>query len=165
MAAQVHPTVYAGRVEDDPAAVREIIGVYDADGSLIGELRYLVGARLGHRHCSLCDITHGTLREKASWRASRARLPVPVRMVHRDERDDEVRRATTDTPAVVARTDDGIVPLLGPADLEVCAADPDALVAAVIAAAHAHGLALVATAPPVGSAAPSAPSTATTPPG
>lgn len=152
-------------MEDDPAAVREIIGVYDADGSLIGELRYLVGARLGHRHCSLCDITHGALREKSAWRASRARLPVPVRMVHRDERDDDVRHATPVTPAVVARTGDGVVPLLGPDELEACAADPDALVAAVTAATHALGLVLGATAPPAGSAAPSAPSTATIPPG
>lgn len=152
-------------MEDDLEAVREIVGVYDADGSLLGELRYVIGARLGNRHCSLCDITHGALREKAAWRASRARLPVPVRMVHRDERDDELRRATPVTPVVVARTGSGVVHLLGPADLEACRADPEALVAAVTAAVQAQGLRLAATDRPAPTAGPSAPSTATTPPG
>lgn len=152
-------------MQDDTAAVQEIIGVYNADGTLIGELRYLVGARLGRAHCSLCDITHGTLREKASWRSSRAQLPVPVRMVHRDERRDDEREATPVTPAVVARTAGGVIPLLGPAELEECAADPDAFVAAVSAAVRARGLRWTSTAPPPAAGAPSAPSTATTPPG
>ena len=39
-------------------AVRELIGVYDADATLWGEVSYWVGARLGQRHCSLCDIMH-----------------------------------------------------------------------------------------------------------
>ena len=39
-----------------------LIGVYDANGTLSGELAYWIGARLGRRHCSLCDITHGSVR-------------------------------------------------------------------------------------------------------
>ncbi len=42
--------------------VVRLIGVYDADGTLRGELGYWVGARLGRRHCSLCDITHALRR-------------------------------------------------------------------------------------------------------
>ena len=34
-----------------PETVRELIGVYDADGTLIGEVRYRIGARLGRTHC------------------------------------------------------------------------------------------------------------------
>ena len=36
-----------------------LVGVYDADGTPWGEVAYWVGARLGRRHCSLCEITHG----------------------------------------------------------------------------------------------------------
>jgi len=50
--------------------VRELIGVYDADGTLLGEARYWIGARLGRAHCALCDITHGLFTERADWRAA-----------------------------------------------------------------------------------------------
>ena len=42
----------------------ELVGVYHADGSLLGELRYIWGKLRGTAHCTLCDITHGRLSEK-----------------------------------------------------------------------------------------------------
>lgn len=60
----------------DGPRLRRLVGVYDADHTLRGELSYWVGARLGRAHRALCDITHGTLRVKADWRACRSGLPV-----------------------------------------------------------------------------------------
>ena len=57
--------------------VVRLIGVYDADGSVLGELSYFVKARFGAAHCALCDITHGRVRERADWRACRDQLAVP----------------------------------------------------------------------------------------
>ena len=65
--------------------VVSLTGVYHADGTVLGELRYWVGARLGRGHCSLCEITHGSVREKAGWRAAREQLAVPFVAVHLDE--------------------------------------------------------------------------------
>ena len=45
-----------------------LVGVYDADSTLRGELSYWVGARLGRRHCSLCKITHGSVRQRPEWK-------------------------------------------------------------------------------------------------
>ncbi len=59
-----------------PCIVR-LVGVYDADGTVRGELAYWVGARLGRRHCALCHITHGSVRQRPEWKACRAGLPVP----------------------------------------------------------------------------------------
>ncbi len=58
--------------EDRKAArtIRRLVGVYHADGTLLGEVSYFVGARLGRAHCSLCDITHGLVRERPEWRAA-----------------------------------------------------------------------------------------------
>lgn len=119
--------------------------MYHADGSLSGELRYVVGKVLGRAHCALCDITHGSLREKAEWRACRDALPVPFETVHLDERSPEVR-ATTEgrTPCVVAETDDGLVVVLGADALDRCAADPEAMIRALDASLAAHGLTLPA---------------------
>ena len=110
--------------------VTALTGVYHADGTVLGELRYWVGARLGRAHCSLCDITHGSVREKAEWRSARAELPVPFRAVHLDERSTgELAASDGRTPCVLAHTESGIEVLLGPAELDACAGDPGLLVA------------------------------------
>jgi len=104
--------------------VERLVGIYDADGTVLGELRYWLGARVGRAHCALCDITHGLVREREDWRACRDELPVPFDTVHRDEVPDDVA-------VVVERLPAGCEELLGPDDLEACAGDPAALVAAV----------------------------------
>jgi hypothetical protein len=126
---------------DHPAAVEELIGVYHADGSIIGELRYFVGARFGRAHCALCDITHATVREKREWRTCREGLGVPFTTVHLDERDAETRAASEAmTPCVLVRTASDLTMLLGPAELDECSGDPASLVAAVRRAADLRGL-------------------------
>lgn len=88
-------------------AVTEIVGVYDADGSLLGELAYAWGKVRGTRHCGLCDITHATVRRKPAWDAMAARLPVPVRLLHLDELDDDLRVAVATAGAPVVLVRDG----------------------------------------------------------
>ena len=87
---------------------KEVVGVYHADGSLLGKLRYVWGKVWGTTHCALCDITHGAIRETSAFRACREGLPIPLRNVHLDERDPDVQAATEGlTPCVVGRTVDG----------------------------------------------------------
>ena len=109
-----------------------LTGVYHAEGSLLGELRYVAGTILGGAHCSLCEITHGRLREKASWRAARDRLPVPFTAVHLDERSPQEAAASDGrTPCVLAHTASGIELLLDAGQLDDCGGDPGALVRAI----------------------------------
>lgn len=123
------------------SAVHRLVGVYDADGSLRGELSYWLKARFGAAHCALCDVTHGLARMKPQWRECRDSLPVEFRTYHRDDQPDHVRAATGNAaPVVVADTDRGVVLLLGPQQLERCNGDPDALVAAVRDAVADRGL-------------------------
>ena len=89
------------------AKVVEVVGVYDADHTLVGEVAYVVGKLLGRRHCALCDVTHSPVRRKREWDALVASSQVPLRAVHRDERDAALRAATPVLPAVVGRTADG----------------------------------------------------------
>lgn len=106
-----------------PAAggVVEVLAVYDADGGLVGEARYLVGHLLGTAHCALCDITHSPLRRKPAWDAMVRRLDVPLRVVHRNERTAaEAAACTAGTPTVLAKVGDGTwCVLMTPSDLEV----------------------------------------------
>ena len=100
------------------AAITRIVGVYDADGGLRGEIAYLAGKLTGH-HCTLCDITHSPVRRRHAWDEYVATLPVPFDVVHRNERTPEVEKATAGREAcVVAECQDGhIAFLLGNEDL------------------------------------------------
>jgi len=129
--------------EDQPESmtVRRLIGVYNADGTVFGELAYFVGSHLGRRHCSLCDITHGLVRQKSEWHACRAELPVPFDTFHRNDQPDEVRSATENAaPVVVAQTDLHLVVLLGPDALSGCDGSVAELTTAVHAAVNHNGL-------------------------
>ena len=133
-----------------------LVGVYDADSTLRGELSYWVGARLGRRHCSLCDITHGSIRRRPEWTACTDALPVPFDTYHRNDQPDAVRAAAGgEAPVVVAAitaghadgasgpSDPGAthVMLLGPGDLDACEASIDRLIEAIAAAVAGLGLA------------------------
>lgn len=101
--------------------VTELIGVYHADGGLLGELSYLIGKALRIRHCALCDITHSPLRRKAAWDQMVGQLGVPFTLLHRNELPADVADSARScgTPAVLGRCADGdLMVLLGPDDLE-----------------------------------------------
>ena len=129
--------VMMSNVEPSPEGrIVRLIGVYDADGTLRGELAYWVGARLGRRHCSLCDITHGSVRQRPEWEACRVGLPVPFDTFHRNDQPDAVRAASGDrAPVVGAETDAGHVVLLEPDALDACAGSMDRLVESIESAA------------------------------
>lgn len=115
--------------------VERLVGVYDADGTIRGELAYLFGRLRGTRHCALCDITHGAVRERADWRARRDELPVPVITVHRDEVPPALAEAIDEPPPyLAAETDAGPVVLLDATTIGACHGDPEAFVAATRAA-------------------------------
>ena len=118
-----------------------LVGVHDADSTLRGELTYWVGARLGRRHCSLCEITHGLVRPRTEWKACRAGLPVAFDTFHRDDQPDRIRTASGGrAPVVVAEADSGHVLLLDPEDLDACDGSIDQLVAAIEQSADRLGL-------------------------
>jgi hypothetical protein len=124
--------------------VTAFVGVYHANGDLLGELAYWIGARVGRAHCALCDITHGTFRRKSAWTSCEQALPVPFSTCHLDDRPDDVRSASDGTtPCVLARTDTGqLVVVAGPDALESCDGDPDALIATLRRGCDLAGLVL-----------------------
>ena len=93
--------------------------MYNADGGLVGELRYIVGHLLGTVSCALCDITHSPVRRKREWDELVAELGVPVDLRHLNELDDRERAAVGDTAPVVLIERDGVLaPLLDAATLD-----------------------------------------------
>ena len=98
--------------------VKRLVGVYRADGGLWGELRYLADHYLRGESCTLCDITHGSLRRKPEWDRAVADLDMPIDLRHLNELDPGLRAFVGDGAAmVVADTDEGFVTLLTNEDL------------------------------------------------
>lgn len=121
--------------------ITRLLGVYDAEGTLRGELAYWIGARLGRRHCSLCEITHGLVRVRPEWTTCREGLPIRFDTFHLDDQPAAVRTAAAGrAPVVVAEVGADHVVLLGPDELEACHGSVDALMHAVESAAAAARL-------------------------
>jgi len=99
--------------------VTEFIGVYDADSTLIGEVSYWIGARLGVTHCSLCELTHGLFTQKSEWKTCAKELSVPFHTFHRNDAPADVLAALAgEFPAVLQRTAEGLTVILTKKALE-----------------------------------------------
>jgi hypothetical protein len=109
--------------------LERLVGVYDADGTIRGELAYLIGRARGTAHCALCDITHGRLRRRSDFDDACRGLAVPLELRHRDEVDETVRAAAGGRyPCVVGIGAAGAWVVMDRDDLDACAGDPAALV-------------------------------------
>jgi hypothetical protein len=127
--------------DGDGRQIRRLVGVYNANGSVSGELSYFIGARLGRTHCALCDITHGLVRERATWKAYRRHVQVPFDMYHRDDQPADVRAAHGDRePVVLAGIDGGFVVLIAADELSACAGSIEQFSQAIDAAVTRAGL-------------------------
>jgi translocator protein len=71
-------------------SVTGLVGVYDADGGLLGEAAYVWGKVRGTRHCALCHITHGRVRRRHEWDQMVAGLGIPVDLLHLNEMPPDV---------------------------------------------------------------------------
>ena len=59
--------------------------IYDADGSFLGEVRYLRDKCLGKAECALCDLSHGwNPLGRPNWRR-RGGIAASLNWLHRDE--------------------------------------------------------------------------------
>lgn len=93
----------------EKGAITGYTGIYNADGGLSGEIRYLFGHLFGSAECVLCDITHSLVRRKPEWDRMVARIGVPVVVLHRNELDAHLQAAVRDVtlPVIVAHRSDG----------------------------------------------------------
>ena len=110
----------------------EVVGVYNADSIILGEVSYWIGARFGVAHCSLCDITHGLFAERKDWKSCRDQSEFNFSTFHRNDQPEAVRAAANDvTPVVVAFVNDKYQVLLGPQQIDACEGSPERLMAAI----------------------------------
>ena len=106
----------------------QLVGIYDADGSVAGELRYAVGKLTGRAKCALCDITHGwNPTGSRRWKQACAASPVELVLVHRDEATAGQLAAASELPSIVAHDGDGWSELFVSAEIAACDGSPQLL--------------------------------------
>lgn len=75
-----------------------LIGIYKADGGIVGELSYFFGHLIGVRSCSLCNISHSPIMKKSSFKELEKFLltehGILVRMIHLNERNEKEQKAS-----------------------------------------------------------------------
>ena len=106
----------------------ELYAVYDADGSLSGELAYLAGKLMGVRDCALCDISHGwNPLGKRAWRVAQrqtSQRTFQITWLHRDEQPPAMSSLTNGKlPAVILRLQGHYQILLSKSELAACDGD------------------------------------------
>lgn len=88
-------------------APQKLYAIYDADGTLRGEISYLTDKCRGKADCALCNLSHGwNPLGKTSWR-QRQGLAASLEWVHRDEIPSHVLSAVADQLPCIAIDRDG----------------------------------------------------------
>ena len=82
----------------------QILAIYDADFTVLGEIAYAIGKVTGIRSCALCDVSHGlNPLGKKNWRSYRGTRP-EIEWIHRNDLDDDTRAALVcELPCVIAK--------------------------------------------------------------
>mgnify|MGYP003690032055 FL=1 len=119
---------------------RSLYAIYDADGSLAGELRYLIDKFLGRADCALCDLSHGWHPAgKRAWRQQQG-ATTQLSWLHRDEVPHHVLVHVSGSLPCIAMDTNGRVDILISKD-QLAQCDGDVMVFEQLFARKLEGLA------------------------
>ena len=101
-----------------------LIGIYDADASVTGEIRYLLRKVFSNDTCALCELTHGwNPLGKTAWRNWKGSAP-SVRWLHRDQLPPEKLKAIAgDIPCLALEKNNGLHVFISSKEIESCGND------------------------------------------
>ena len=99
----------------------KIFGIYDGDGTILGEIKYFFAKHFLGKECSLCDITHGdSFRGKTAWRNNLDQ----IEWLHRNDQTEEMSAFTRNhLPMVIRQSNGHFEILLSADDLAKCKGD------------------------------------------
>ncbi|GIS99605.1 MAG: hypothetical protein CM1200mP26_13180 [Acidimicrobiales bacterium] len=103
-----------------------LVGIYNADSGVIGELTYLFNKVVRNTRCHLCDLTHGwNPYGRRSWKEACWTSSLVISFIHRNEATDAQLAAADQLPAIVALDDGEWACVVTAAELAEHSDDPD----------------------------------------
>ena len=84
--------------------IAKLYCIYNAEGSIIGKIRYVYNKYIKDIKCSMCEITHNSFSEKSEWGRKCKQFPFEVECLHLDELPSDIKDLVkNNTPCVVAQ--------------------------------------------------------------
>lgn len=109
---------------------RIVFGIYNADGSFLGELGYALAKLAGKRSCSLCDVTHGwNPFGKREWKRICKSSSIEIQLIHRDEATDSQLLAAGNLPSFISEAEEGWAQVMTSTQITKLKGQPDTIVA------------------------------------
>ena len=107
-----------------------VFGIYNADGTLFGELGYVIAKLGGKRSCSLCDVTHGwNPFGKREWKGLCKSSSINIQLIHQNEATESQLIAAGDLPSFISETEEGWTRIMTSTQITRLKRQPDRIVA------------------------------------
>ena len=110
-----------------------VVGIFNADASVLGELRYTLSKLTGQSSCALCDITNGwNPFGKKSWKEACAESELQIDLIHRNEATLDELRVAEPLPAFITEKNNEWKVLMRGQEMPAFQNNPSALLAELI---------------------------------
>ena len=106
-----------------------VFGIYNADGTTLAELGYVIAKLGGRKSCSLCDVTHGwNPFGKRQWKGLCKSSSIDIQLIHRDEATESQLQAAGDLPSFITEVEEGWTQIMTSTQITKLKNQPDTIV-------------------------------------
>ena len=106
-----------------------VFGIYNADGTTLAELGYVIAKLAGKKSCSLCDVTHGwNPFGKRQWKGLCKSSSIDIQLIHRDEATESQLQAAGDLPSFITEVEEGWTQIMTSTQITKLKNQPDTVV-------------------------------------
>ena len=106
-----------------------VFGIYNADGTALAELGYVIAKLGGKKSCSLCDVTHGwNPFGKRQWKGLCKSSSIDIQLIHRDEATESQLQAAGDLPSFITEVEEGWTQIMTSTQITKLKNQPDTIV-------------------------------------
>ncbi len=106
-----------------------VFGIYNADGTTLAELGYVIAKLGGKKSCSLCDVTHGwNPFGKRQWKGLCKSSSIDIQLIHRDEATESQLQAAGDLPSFITEVEEGWTQIMTSTQITKLKNHPDTIV-------------------------------------
>ena len=108
---------------------KTVFGIYNADGTTLAELGYVIAKLGGKKSCSLCDVTHGwNPFGKRQWKGLCKSSSIDIQLIHRDEATESQLQAAGDLPSFITEVEEGWTQIMTSTQITKLKNQPDTIV-------------------------------------